>query len=362
MQGSKQIRYTVAIAAGKGGVGKSTLTAQLAYALQRMGLAVGVLDSDLYGPSQQKMFREERPMQQIDNKIFPAKSKNISVLSLAHFRSPNESTAVRAPIANNIISHFLQNTVWDPLDFLLIDFPPGTGDIQLTLSQKADISGAIAITTPQEIALMDVRKALHLFEQVQIPLLGIVENMSYYSLPIEGGSKEIRTYPFGRGGGERLANEKNVPLLGQIPLEDNLSLFSDTGRSLFEDPIASKSPAAITFETIAKNLISQLAILEQKPKMQIAKLNIQAGNLVEISWNDGLIQKISLETIQNSCPCAGCASKTERKMVGESGTVINQIAPVGRYALRISFSSGCSAGIYSFELLRSLQQLGVEKS
>lgn len=345
-----QIRYTVAIAAGKGGVGKSTLTAQLAHALQRKGLSIGVLDSDLYGPSLRKMLPEDKPPSQRGSWLLPALSHGISLLSFAHFHSPQEAAIVRAPIANKIITQFLQNTAWGKLDLLLIDFPPGTGDIQLTLSQKAMLSGALAITTPQEIALIDVRKALSLFEQVQVPLLGIVENMSYYA-PTNDSKKDERLYLFGQGGGARLAHENGVPLLGQIPLDPAICLCTDTGQSLWADPARSGGSAARAFEGIADQLMRALENGEKNPLPTLVSLSVSHDDTLILVWNDGLEQQHSLNKLQRACPCAACASATAQPPIDKSVTAL-QIVPIGRYALKITFSSGCSAGIYSFNLLR----------
>ena len=171
----KPIQTILAIAAGKGGVGKSTVTVNLAIALQRKGYRVGVMDTDIYGPSVRQMLPEDRMPAQKGEILIPALCLGIKMISMAYFRKTDEAAAVRAPIANGVITQFIKNVEWGDLDFLLIDFPPGTGDVQLTLSQQANLSAAIVVTTPQEVALLDVRKAMHLFQQVQVPLLGIVE-------------------------------------------------------------------------------------------------------------------------------------------------------------------------------------------
>ena len=162
---TNNIKHVVAIAAGKGGVGKSTVTVNLALALQSLGKRVGILDADIYGPSVRKMLPEEQPPAQQGNQLIPATCHGgIRMMSMAYFRTEKEAAAVRAPVATGIIKQFLQTIVWGELDYLLIDFPPGTGDIQLTLSQQAHLVGALMVTTPQEVALLDVRKAMHLFE------------------------------------------------------------------------------------------------------------------------------------------------------------------------------------------------------
>ncbi|MBA2368847.1 MAG: Mrp/NBP35 family ATP-binding protein [Candidatus Protochlamydia sp.] len=231
------IKYTLAVAAGKGGVGKSTMTVNLALALRENGYRVGVMDTDLYGPSIRKMLPEDRMPRQNGEIIEPALCQGIKMISIAYFRKEQEATAVRAPIANGLIGHFIKNVAWGELDFLLIDFPPGTGDIQLTLGQKANLTAALIVTTPQEVAVLDVKKAMYLFEQVKVPILGIVENMSGY-FPVDGGEP---VYLFGKGGGEKLARESGSPFLGAIPLDPIVCACCDKGESLFaSDPNAQK--------------------------------------------------------------------------------------------------------------------------
>jgi len=228
---SSKIKSIVAIAAGKGGVGKSTLTVNLGLALRAMGYSVGIMDTDIYGPSLRKMLPEDRMPVQRGEKIIPALCSGMEMISMAYFRREDEASAVRAPIANNIVGQFIQNVVWGDLDYLLIDFPPGTGDIQLTLSQQLNLTGAVMITTPQEVSVMDVKKAMHLFEQVRVPIVGVVENMSYY---FHEGTQE-KIHLFGKGGGEKLARESGTPFLGELALDPYLSQCGDTGTSLFVD-------------------------------------------------------------------------------------------------------------------------------
>jgi ATP-binding protein involved in chromosome partitioning len=254
----------IGIAAGKGGVGKSTLTVNLALALIKKGLRVGLLDADLYGPSVRRMLPEDRLPKQEGELLIPAWSRGIRVLSMAYFRQENQATAVRAPIANGMIKKFLQQVSWGPLDYLLIDFPPGTGDIQITLSQQALLTGALMITTPQEISAMDVRKAIHLFQQLNVPLLGVVENMSHYEIAGE------RLYPFGKGGGARLGAEFALPLLAQIPLDPAISVSGDTGSSLFEE-----GPQHLQdiFTSLANQLEERCSLLQQPDRLGQFEMN-----------------------------------------------------------------------------------------
>lgn len=250
-----QINKMIAVAAGKGGVGKSSVAVNLALSLHQLGEKVGILDADLYGPSICRMLPDHKLAKESEGILQPAWSFGLRTLSMGHFRSEEKAILVRAPIANGIINQFLFQTAWGELDTLIVDFPPGTGDIPITLAQKGDFCAALMVSTPQEMALMDVRKAMHLFEQQQIPILGIIENMSYLELP--NGEK---FYPFGRGGAERLAQEYGVPYLGEIPLDPLYSRFSDEGSSLFE-----KAPhLGLPFLKLARRLNVEVKELRKK--------------------------------------------------------------------------------------------------
>lgn len=267
------ITHIVAIAAGKGGVGKSSVTANLAFALKRAGYAVGVMDTDIYGPSMRRMMPEDQmPIQEGDT-ITPAICQGIKMMSMAYFRKENEAAAIRAPIATGVIVQFIKNVDWGHLDFLLIDFPPGTGDIQLTLSQQASLSCALMVTTPQEVALMDVRKAANLFEKMNVPIIGIVENMSYFPHPATGE----KLYLFGQGGGERLAYEVGAPLLGSIPIDPDICRAGDAGRSLYNTDGTSLH-AAQAFDEMSKNFIAHITTLKRLSKETLSSF--------EINWRE----------------------------------------------------------------------------
>lgn len=265
-----KIGAVIGVAAGKGGVGKSSITVNLAYALKLQGLKVGILDADIYGPSMRRMLTEDRLPSQRGNSIEPALCNGIKMISMAYFRKENEATAVRAPIANGLISHFIKNILWGELDVLLIDFPPGTGDIQLTLSQQAQLTGAIMVTTPQEVALIDVRKAISLFDQVKIPLIGIIENMSYF----QHNDSEEKIYPFGQGGGERLASQVGTLFLGQIPLDPLICSGGDSGKSLFDLDQEQRKPATTAFVQVAMQVINQIRFLKSESEQGIGEFKL----------------------------------------------------------------------------------------
>jgi ATP-binding protein involved in chromosome partitioning len=262
----------IAIAAGKGGVGKSTVSVNIALALLEQGYEVGILDADLYGPSIRKMLPESSIPIQRDNILYPALCKGIKLISMAYFRKEDQATAMRAPMANQFITHFIRNVHWGDLDFLFIDFPPGTGDIQLTLAQQAHLSGAVMVTTPQEVALLDVRKAISLFKQVKVPILGIIENMSFY----EDKEKNERHFVFGQGGGQQLANENQCPFFGQIPIDPLICTCGDKGLSIFSEGSENRAIAQ-NFKEISLRLLKEVKGKEEKKKEE------GIGNF-ELNW------------------------------------------------------------------------------
>lgn len=249
----------LAVAAGKGGVGKSTIAVNLARGLKLLGFSVGLMDTDVYGPSVRKMLQEDRLPSQKGNQIFPALCEGIRMISMAYFRKEDEAAVVRAPIANGIISQFIHQVEWGELDFLIIDFPPGTGDIQLTLSQKADLTGAIMVTTPQEVAMMDVRKAMNMFSQVKVPIVGVIENMSGYFDEKSGET----LFLFGKGGGEKLAREKGVPFLGRVPIDPEVSRRCDLGKTIFAPKDEPPLNSATAFLEIAKQVVKHVKALNE---------------------------------------------------------------------------------------------------
>lgn len=253
------IRFIIGIAAGKGGVGKSTIAVNLARACARQGLRVGILDADIYGPSLRHMMPEDFPPSQSSSteRILPAKAGEIKLMSMAYFTSPDTATAVRAPFVNGVIGQFLKKVEWGPLDILFIDFPPGTGDIHLTIGQESRINGIVIVTTPQEVALLDVRKAIHMCSQIGVPILGILENMSYW---IDPATKQ-QVPLLGQGGGQKLNSETGIPLLGEVPIEPLLTKAADLGLDIFN--MDSTCYAAHVLKQASQKIIHDLIALEQ---------------------------------------------------------------------------------------------------
>ncbi len=247
-----QIKHIVGVAAGKGGVGKSSVAVNLALSLKQQGFAVGILDTDIYGPSVRKMLPEDQLPLEKDQKIQPAVCGGIRMISMAYFRHDNVASVVRAPIANGLITQFIKQVEWGALDFLIIDFPPGTGDIQLTLAQQANLSGVVIVTTPQEIALLDVRKTMNMFNQLKVPIIGVIENMSYYRYPKTGE----KIHMFGKDGGKMLARDSGLPFLGELPIDPDLCQCGDKGESIFLKH--AESEIAKSFLAIAQQVETHL--------------------------------------------------------------------------------------------------------
>lgn len=246
------VKHVIAVSSGKGGVGKSTVAANLACAFAVAGAKVGLLDADLYGPNIPMMMGSTTGPEQKDGKILPVENYGVKLISMA-FLVPEETALVwRGPMVHQYLQAFFRDVLWGDLDYLLIDLPPGTGDVQLSLSQMVPLAGAITVTTPQEVALYDVRKGMAMFQKVNVPLLGIIENMSHFVCGHCGERTEI----FSHGGGERAAAKLGVPFLGRIPIDPAIRDGGDTGHPIVvSDPA---SPQSEAFRDIAKKIMAAL--------------------------------------------------------------------------------------------------------
>jgi len=248
------IKHVIAVASGKGGVGKSTVAANLAIALQQSGAAVGLCDCDLYGPSIGLMFgANERPMATEENRIIPIERYDLKLMSMGFLLDDSAPAILRGPMVTKYTQQFLRQVEWGNLDYLILDLPPGTGDIQLTIVQTVALAGAVIVTTPQEVALIDARKAATMFQKVNVPVLGLIENMSYFLCPSDGHRYDI----FGNGGGEREAARLKVPMLGQIPIDIPTREAGDRGQPITRAD--ETSAVAQAFRKIAQQLQQKLA-------------------------------------------------------------------------------------------------------
>jgi len=255
------VQNIIAVGSGKGGVGKSTIAVNLAISLANLGHAVGLLDADVYGPNVPLMMGVQETPHAIGQRIQPINAYGVRLMSMALLNPGDKPLVWRGPMLNSVIQQFLRNVDWGELDYLIIDLPPGTGDVQLTLIQTTPLTGAVVVTTPSDVALEDARKAVNMFEQVREPVLGIVENMSY----LEHNGERI--YVFGKGGGARTAEFMKVPLLGEIPLDAKTREGGDSGR-----PIATvKEPnSQVTlFEQLARTVMEKAEAMKQKQRPTI---------------------------------------------------------------------------------------------
>ncbi len=255
------VRYIVAVASGKGGVGKSTVAVNLALALSAIGQQVGVLDADVYGPSVPLMLGiKERPRSTADKRLIPVSQYGLKVISMGLLIPEGHAVVWRGPMVDKLLTEFIKNVEWGGLDVLVVDLPPGTGDAQLTMVQKAPISGGIIVTTPQDVALLDVRRGVKMFEEVHVPVLGVIENMSYHVCRRCGHRAEILSH----GGGARMAEQFGIPFLGEIPLVQEIRTGGDLGTPLvLAHPEHPQSQAIIG---IAQKVIVQL---EEKARRRL---------------------------------------------------------------------------------------------
>jgi ATP-binding protein involved in chromosome partitioning len=258
------VRNIVAVSSGKGGVGKSTVAVNLAVSLVLNGARVGLMDADVYGPNVPIMLgaSEARPEVQ-GNKLIPIEAFGVRVMSMAFLQPGDKPMIVRGPILHGLVKQFLSDVIWGELDYLIVDMPPGTGDVQLSLAQLVPVQGAVLVTTPQDVAVADVRRALRMFETVAVPVLGIVENMSYFVAPDTGNRYNI----FGEGGGQKLADMYHVPFLGAIPLGIDVREGGDSGAPVVvSNP---ESPQAKAFRGVAEEVARQVSIEAMKPELVV---------------------------------------------------------------------------------------------
>jgi len=262
------VRNTIAVASGKGGVGKSTTAINLALSLRASGARVGVLDADVYGPSLPLLTGvSERPTAE-NRRIYPLEAYGLELMSMGFFLTEESPVIWRGPMVHGLIKQFLTDVAWSPLDYLVFDLPPGTGDAALTLTQMAPISGAVIVTTSNDLSVVDARKGLRMFEKVEVPVLGIVENMSYFTPP---ELPDKKYYIFGQGGGQRIADELGVDFLGEVPIDPRVVEGGDKGRPIVIH--APDSQAAAAFQDLAATVVRKLAVLAAS-ESQVADANI----------------------------------------------------------------------------------------
>jgi ATP-binding protein involved in chromosome partitioning len=349
------ISRVIAVASCKGGVGKSTVAVNLACALAAEGKKVGLADMDIYGPSAPIMLGiSGQPKPSLDGLIPPLEAHGLSVVSMGFFLDDAAPVIWRGPMAMSATKQFLRGVRWGKLDYLVVDLPPGTGDIVLTLCQEIPIDGAVIVTTPQDVALDDVRRGIAMFRRVNAPVLGVVENMSGYTCPGCGHRDDI----FGTRRGDQLAAELGLPLLGEIPIEEAVRVAGDEGAPIVvRDP---RHPATLAFLDSAAKVVAALDRAEsQRGAPEPVDISGDKDNrVVRIQWSDGVVTHYRMSGLRGWCPCAQCQGHSGRRgFVEIDDPVLSTVEGVGRYAVRFIWVDGHSTGMYSYSYLRELADL-----
>ena len=323
----------VLIGSGKGGVGKSTISVSIALLLKMLGYKVGLIDADIYGPSLRGMLEPARFPREENGLLVPALAKGIEVISAAYFSKFDQGAPVRAPLVNGIIDQFISGVKWNERDVIIVDLPPGTGDIQLTILQKIKASGFVAVTTPQKIATIDVEKAMHQMRRMDVPIWGVIENMSYYQDSLTGEKHAV----FGKGGGMALAKKFDTTLLGEVPIDPFLMESLDQGEGA-KFSFSSEVLLKIAIE------ISHLVCDDESGKKIVEVKKIDAHHVL-IEGQEKQVQ-YRFSDLQQRCPCARCF---ENERPSDPNVSVTSIEKVGAYAVRFRFTSGCSQGMYTWQ-------------
>ncbi len=373
----------IAISSGKGGVGKSTVTANIAVAMTEAGVRVGIVDADIYGPSIPGILGlpSEKPAMTPGGHVVPAQAHGIKVISMGMLTDHDQPAILRGPMVTKYLQMFVRQVEWGALDVLLLDLPPGTGDVQLTIAQAFPLAGAVVVSTPQDVSLKIARRGLRMMEQVKVPILGVIENMSGFTCPSCGHVTHI----FHQGGGEAIARELGVAFLGKVPLDPAVVDCGDDGAPVLR--VAPDSPAAQAYRAIAAALgagggaAAGIATpfawtvgddtgkpapvaVSDGPRDRLAALDHGPAGLA-LSWADGHAQTLPPRDLRIACSCAKCRDELSGKRLLDPATVpldirLTRIWSVGNYALGMAFSDGHDTGIYTFDALRAMQGTEME--
>lgn len=376
------IRHLIAVGSGKGGVGKSTVSVNLALALQQRGWRVGLVDADILGPSIPGMLGiapGEPPEMTADSRMIPAQRHGLKVVSMGMLTSDDQPAVLRGPMVGKYLKMFVAGVQWGELDCLILDLPPGTGDTQLTLAQSMPLSGVVIVTTPQAVSLKIARRGLRMFEKVQVPILGIVENMRSFACPHCGETTDI----FRHGGGEQMSEELGVPFLGALPIDAEVVSCGDEGRPIVVDQ--PKSVSARVYGTIADALVARLqtTVASMEPFVwqwdgnagapawmegevqPLGAPNIPVGlrrrdaRTLSLLWQDGHRDDLDVRDLRLACRCALCVEEMSGRKLLDPQTVRADVSPrqitsIGHYAIQFDWNDGHNSGIYSFNDLRDL--------
>ena len=356
------VKHLIAVASGKGGVGKSTTAVNLALGLKAIGLKVGILDADIYGPSQPRLLGLSGKPEVLEGgkTLRPMKAYGIKTMSMGFMVEEATPIIWRGPMVVSALNQMLRDVAWEEgndggLDVLVIDMPPGTGDVQLTMAQQVPLSGAVIVSTPQDLALIDARKGLNMFRKVDIPVLGIIENMSTFICPKCGEQTDI----FGHGGAKLEAEKLDLPFLGGIPLHIDIRTNSDSGR-----PITATQPDSVhaqIYREIAAKVWAEVLSVSGKG-MKPPKLSVNsAGDVLTVAMDSGETHQLSAEMLRVMSPSAEVQghSAEQRVTLGKKRNVkIKELQPIGNYAVKIVFDDGHNTGLFAWPYL---DQLGREK-
>ncbi len=377
------IHHIIAVGSGKGGVGKSTVSVNLAIALRRQGATVGLVDADILGPSIPGMLGipgGQPPPVTAEGQAIPIERHGIKTISMAMLSGEDSPAVLRGPMVSKYLKMFISATQWGQLDYLLLDLPPGTGDIQLTLAQSVPLSGAVIVTTPQDVSLKIARRGLRMFERVHVPILGIIENMSGFTCSHCGEITDV----FRRGGGERMSQQTGVPFLGAIPLDADIVTGGDDGSPIVvtrPDSVASRAYAALAAQlaeqlnrtpaSVLKPFVWKWDTNEGAPDW-VESGSRSAGNratpiglrqndlrTLAVLWEDGHCDHFDVRDLRLACRCALCIEEMSGRPLLDPKKVRADVSPqkissVGNYAVGIDWNDGHNSGLYSFDHLRSL--------
>src|SRR5262245_10444586 len=346
------IKHMIAVASGKGGVGKSTVAVNLALGLQATGLRAGILDADIYGPSQPRLLGlTGKPELAGPNRLRPMRAYGLQAMSMGFLVEEDTPIVWRGPMVVSALTQMLRDVAWSELDALVIDMPPGTGDVQLSMAQQVPLSGAVIVCTPQDLALLDARKGLNMFRRVDVPVLGIIENMSYFVCPKCGERSDI----FGHGGAKLEAEKLGIPFLGGVPLHMDIRATSDEGQPIVAS--SPDSPHARIYRDIATRAWSELQD-SSAARLEPPKLEIGAGGAeLGVAFGGAKPFTLSAEMLRVMSPSAEVQghSPSQRVTVGKKRNVrIKELKPVGNYAVRIVFDDGHDTGLYAWSYLQTL--------
>ncbi len=346
------IKHLIAVASGKGGVGKSTTAVNLALGLQAIGLKAGIMDADIYGPSQPRLLGlTGRPELGAGNKLKPLEAYGLKAMSMGFMVDEGTPVVWRGPMVVQALNQMLREVMWGELDALIIDMPPGTGDVQLTMAQQVPLSGAVIVSTPQDLALIDARKGLAMFQKVNVPVLGLIENMSYFLCPSCGTRSDI----FGHGGAEEEARRLKLPFLGGVPLHMDIRERSDSGRPIVAT--APESAQAQIYREIAAAVWGEVqkaaGSTEPAPDLRVTP----GGDVLRVAFVDGAAFDLTAEMLRVMSPSAEVQghSPDQRVTVARKKNVrIAELRPIGNYAVRIVFDDRHDTGLFTWDYLRTL--------